>query len=93
MENSKNLFLGELAYYKGHLYEIKELHDNCELVVIQGVEENYNKRILAHINELSYAYMCDPLKSNCINNIDKYEFDINKYKCTIINGKIVVERL
>lgn len=96
MENNKNIFLGGLAFYEGHLYEVKELHNNCELVVIQVVEEKYNKRVLAHISELSSAYMCDPcgqLKANCVNNIDKYEFDVNKYKCTVINGKIIVERL
>lgn len=93
MENSKNIFLGGFAYYEGHLYEVKELYDNCELVVIQGVEEKYNKRVLAHISELASAYMCDPLKSNCVNNLDKYEFDVNKYKCTVINGKIIIEKL
>ena len=96
MENSRNIFLGGLAFYEGHLHVVKELHDNCELVVIQGVEEKYNKRVLAHISELSSAYMCDPCnppKFSCVNNIDKYEFDANKYKCTVINGKIIVEKL
>jgi hypothetical protein len=95
MKNSRNIFLGGLVYYEGHLYEVKELHNNRELAVIQGVEEKYNRRVLVHTNELSSAYMCDcdPLKSNCVNNIDKYEFDVNKYKCTVINGKIIVEKI
>jgi hypothetical protein len=96
MENSKNIFLGGLVYYEGHLHVVKELHDNRELAVIQGVEEKYNKRILVHTSELASAYMCDPgnpIRPNFINNIDKYEFDINQYKCAITNGKIVVEKL
>lgn len=96
MENSKNIFLGGLVYYEGHLHVVKELHDNRELVVIQGVEEKYNKLVLAHISELSSAYMCcpyNPQKLSCVNNLDKYEFDVTEYKCTVINGKIIIERL
>ena len=86
MKNNKNIFLGGLTYYEGHLYDVKELYDNCELVVIQGVEEKYNKIVLAHINELSSAYMCDP-------NKQVYKFNLNDYKCTINNGEIVLEKL
>jgi hypothetical protein len=96
MENGRNIFLGGLVYYEGHLHVVKELHDNRELAVIQGVEEKYNKRILAHTSELASAYMCNPCnpsKFSCVNNLDKYEFDVTEYKCTVINGKIIVERL
>lgn len=99
MENSRNIFLGGLVFYEGHLHVVKELHNNRKLAVIQGVEEKYNKRVLAHISELSSAYMCDPCNPpkfscvSCVNNLDKYEFDVTEYKCTVINGKIIVEKL
>ena len=79
--------LNDYVYYNGRVCQVvaKSYWDDTKYIV-QDCEEKYNKTSTAYEEELTSAYMCDPKKQ-------VYKFNLNEWKCTIINGEIVLEKL
>ena len=81
--------LDDFVYYDGHLCQIvgdaKNFWGDIKYIV-QGCEEKYNKFSTAFEEELASTYICEPKKQ-------VHKFNLNEWKCTIINGEIVLEKL
>lgn len=79
--------LDDYVFYNGHICQIvaKSCWDDTKYFV-KGREEQYNKTSTAYEEELTSVYMCDHKKQ-------VHKFNLNEWKCTIINGEIVLEKL
>lgn len=78
--------LDDYVFYNGRICQVVCYREFDSKYIVQGCEEKYNKTSVAYEEELTSVYMCVPKKQ-------VHKFNLNEWKCTIINGEIVLEKL